>query len=152
MAAAEQFDPRFSLPGVDDPPLTEVGVVLIGLDAARLLAGLAAAGSGDDPALVTLAVDEARHGVAGRPAFDELIGAGVALWSEAATRLARASAPATPSASPRRQWASAMDALVGVGMFGLGPAVRAYLAACWLRRDDVDAYALAWKGVDRCRT
>src|SRR5262249_11046326 len=44
-------DGVFSFPAVDDAPTTEVGVILMGLDAERLLAGLGTAALGDDPAL-----------------------------------------------------------------------------------------------------
>jgi hypothetical protein len=43
---------EFLMPGVDDDPSTEAGVILLGLDAERLLAGLAAAARADDPGLV----------------------------------------------------------------------------------------------------
>ncbi|MEJ3747480.1 DUF6187 family protein [Actinomycetes bacterium KLBMP 9797] len=140
-AGPEAFDPRFSLPAVDAPPLTEVGVILLGLDAARLLAGLGSAGTAGDPAPVALAVDEARHGVAGRPAFADLVSSGRERWSAARGELAAADPASTPSAAPRRLFASAMDTVAGAGLGELGLAERAYLAACWVRRDEVDAYA-----------
>jgi len=107
-------DTRFALPAVDSSPLAETGVVLLGLDAPRLLAGLAVAESADDPALVALAVDEARHGVTGRAAFGGLVAAGAVRWRTARGTLAAAGAPVPASASLRQAFARALDVLANV--------------------------------------
>ncbi|GAA4294285.1 hypothetical protein GCM10023148_56530 [Actinokineospora soli] len=54
-------DTRFDMPGVDDPVDTEVGVILLGLDADRLLAGLGLASLAEDPGRVAVTVDRVRH-------------------------------------------------------------------------------------------
>lgn len=89
-------DLRFALASIDDPDGTEVGVILLGLDAERLLAGVGSARlADDDTALVTQAVDQARHEVAG-PRYADLIAAGRARW-----RAVRASSRACPSRRTR---------------------------------------------------
>lgn len=135
------FDTRFSLPAIDESPLTEAGIVLMGLDARRLLAGLAMARSAQDPALVALAVDEAQHGVAGHIPFNELVDAGSRRWQEARTALVGANRQVLPSASLRQAWAQALHLLTAAELGETGPATDAYLAACWLRRDEVDRCA-----------
>lgn len=135
--------PDFVLPGVDDPPETEIGVILLGLDAERLLAGLATAARGswaDDPGQVALSVDGARHGTARTVGFDELVREGTYLWWSYLGHGPRP-APVT-SASVRDAWTRAVQAVDAAGTGDAGPATRAYRAACWLRRDDIDRY---WK-------
>jgi hypothetical protein len=141
MSDRNGFDTRFSLPAIDESPLTEAGVVLMGLDARRLLAGLGMAISADDPALVALAVDEAQHGVAGHSPFDALVEAGAQRWHGARDAVAAASREAAPSASLRQGWARTLRAVTACDVGGTGTATRAYLAACWLRREDVDRCA-----------
>jgi hypothetical protein len=140
----EPFDTRFTLPAVDDSPATETGIILLGLDAERLLAGLGMAALGDDAAQVALAVDHARHGGTVRIAYADLIASGARRWRTARRALAATGAALPASGSPRRMWARALDALTGPGaadLGGAGPATRAYLTACWLRREDVDRRA-----------
>jgi len=134
-------DTCFSFPAVDDPPATEVGVILMGLDAERLLAGLGLATLADDPAVVTLVVDRARHGTTGPLSFDDLVEAGLRRWVRARTGLAAASpGPAAP-VSLREGWEQALAAVSASEGGDLGPATASYLAACWLRRMDVDRRA-----------
>jgi len=135
---SEHYDSRFTLPEIDAPGATEAGVVLLGLDIDRLLAGLGFALLADDPALVTQAVDQARHGgfTAG---LGELVAAGLVRWRVLRTQVD--AVPGSPvTGALRRQWSSA-EARVAAAVPGLGPAARAYLTACWIRRDDADRLA-----------
>jgi hypothetical protein len=141
MSSRKEFDPRFSLPAVDDPPVAEVGVILMGLDAERLLAGLGLATIADDAALVTLVVDQARHDAAGPISLDSLIEAGLRRWARARPALAAASRGAAAPASLRPAWAHALAVLAASEVGEMGPATASYLAACWLRREDVDRRA-----------
>lgn len=131
---------QFSLPAVGASPGEETGVILLGLDAPRLLAGLALAPTISDPALVALTVDEARHGVAGHQPFDELVEAGASRWRAARAGLLAAVPPAMTSASPRQAWNRTLRGVTTRFASGHGHAVRVYLAACLLRRDDVDRH------------
>jgi hypothetical protein len=140
--SADGFDPRFSLPAIDDPPLTEVGVVLLGLDAQRLLAGLGLATPTDDPAQVALAVDRVRHGAAPPPvSVDSLVAAGAARWREVCRLLDAAGWRPASSGSLRQAWTRTLELLAGVDLGPSGPAQLAYLTACWLRRAAVDSCA-----------
>lgn len=132
-------DLRFALASIDDPDGTEVGVILLGLDAERLLAGVGSARlADDDTALVTQAVDQARHEVAG-PRYADLIAAGRARWRAVRASLASLPVAANP-ASPRRAWAETA-AHVAAAVPGAGPASISYLTACTLRRREVDRLA-----------
>ncbi|HYN97128.1 MAG TPA: DUF6187 family protein [Pilimelia sp.] len=144
MPDREEVDTRFSLPAVDDPAGTETGVILLGLDADRLLAGLGMATLADDPALVALAVDHARHDADARLSFAALIEAGARRWRSARPALASAALGTPTPASLRQAWTRTLRTLAGADPEGeAGPATRAYLAACWLRREDVDRCAAA---------
>ncbi|MFJ7219507.1 DUF6187 family protein [Amycolatopsis sp. NPDC098790] len=136
---SDPHDPRFTLPGVDEPASTEAGIILLGLEADRLLAGVGLARLADDPALVTLAVDQARHDALTGLGFAGLADAGAARWLALRARLA--DVRLAPGAL-RKQWATA-GRLVEAAVPGLGPASLAYLTACLLRRDDVDELARA---------
>ena len=131
-------DPEFLLPGVDDSASTEVGVILLGLDPGRLLAGLGLTvlDGGDDPGLVALAVDRARHG-AGPVSYGTLLAAGAQRW-----RSIRDVMPTDPvqDASPRVGWDRTLRELAP---HGDGPAERAFLAACRMRRRAVDEHLSA---------
>ncbi|WP_133116374.1 DUF6187 family protein [Amycolatopsis antarctica] len=128
----------FSLPGVDDPAEVETGVILMGLDRERLLAGLGVASLAEDPALVALAVDHLRHGAAVDAPMTAVVAAGIRCWraSRAALTVAEPRGQAV-SAAPRQAWTRVLG-LTGSACPDRGPAVRSYLAACWLRRDEVD--------------
>ena len=132
-----ELDGRFSLPGVDDPPLTEAGVILMGLDADRLLAGLGLAALADTPAQVALAVDQARH-EALHMTMDALIEAGIRAWSSARPAIAAANQGVSTSGSLRQSWAQTLRT---VETARFGPASRAYLTACWLRRTEIDEHS-----------
>jgi hypothetical protein len=136
---------------VDDAPLTETGVILMSLDTDRLLAGLGAAGPDDDPAQVALAVDRARHGATRGVPLEALVAQGVERWRRARAALDATGWVPPRSASPRHSWTqtlSLLDSVAGLPAGsdpGAGPAARAYLATCWIRRAAVDAHA-ATKG------
>jgi len=136
-----EYDTAFSLPSVDDDPDTELGVLLMGLGPERLLAGLGAAGKDaavdDDPVTVTLLVDQLRHGVRGEHALAGALAAGSARWRRALPALVAAEPAPVRTAALRRRWESALTTVRDV----VRPAGRAdllYLAACWLRRDEID--------------
>jgi hypothetical protein len=141
----EPFDTRFTLPSIDDPPDIEIGVILMGLDVDRLLAGLGiATADDDDAAAVTLRVDQSRHEVPGAPTLVAALAVGTARWHAAHDTLAAADPGAIRSAALRQLWAAANDSVAGAARIapavaGFGPAQRAFLAACWLRRAEVNS-------------
>jgi hypothetical protein len=143
----EQYDTRFSLPAVDDPAAVEVGVILLGLDAERLLAGLGVATLGDDPAVATQVVDQLRHGLPALESLRTVVDGGAARWRSARPALAAAQPDGPVSAAVRRAWAQVLHTVDTAGLGELGPAGRAYLAACWLRRSEVDDYLEAHHAV-----
>jgi Family of unknown function (DUF6187) len=131
----------FTLPSINDPPMIETGVILMGLAAERLLAGLGMAALNDDPALVALAVDQFGHGAAPWPTADAMLAAGTNRWHATRAALAAASQGAPATGSARQSWSHALRTVSAVDPAELrdaGPATRAYLAACWLRRDEID--------------
>jgi hypothetical protein len=134
------YDTRFALPAIDDPAEVEVGVILMGLDAERLLAGLGVAALGDDPTMAAMLVDLARHGVAPDLSLPALVETGARRWRRARPELAAADPDGTTSAALRRAWARAGEIVAAAELGDLGPASRTYLAACWLRRREVDQY------------
>lgn len=135
----EIVDTRFSLPSVDDPASTEVGIILLGLDAERLLAGLGLARLADEPALVTLAVDQLRHGALRALTQESLVESGILRWQQVRGLLV-AALPVASTGSLRTSW-DRNERLVTESVGAIGPASNAYLTACWLRRDDVDRIA-----------
>jgi len=139
-------DLRFTLPSVEDPPMLEAGVVLLGLDAERLLAGLGLAALADDPALVTLAVDRIRHDARGALSTGQLVALGARRWRKVRDALAAAGAPGPPAGSPRWAWVRAARVVQAAREreapgAGLSAACAAYLTACWIRRDEIDELA-----------
>lgn len=133
-------DLRFAMPGVDDPVDTEVGVILLGLDADRLLAGLGMASMAEDPGRIAVAVDRIRHGRPGLDA-DGLVRAGAGYWRAMRPLLSAAYPAPGFSASVRQSWTRAYRALDTPALGPIGLATRVYLTACWLRSTDVDALA-----------
>jgi hypothetical protein len=141
LASGGPFDTRFDFPGLDDPPSTEVGVILMGLGADRLLAGLGVAelaGADGDPTATTLLTDQVRHGGHAGISAQAAIAAGARRWVAARERLAPAGGP-FPVAL-RTAWAASLAAVGAAGLGDLGPASRSYLAACRLRHSEVDRY------------
>lgn len=136
-----ECDTRFSLPAVDDPPSTEVGVILMGLDAERILAGLGLATLADDPALVTLVVDQVRHDAVEPITLDAVLAAGARRWRSARAALAETDRGTSMSAAPRQRWIRALGVVTAADIGAAGPATRAYLAACWLRRTEIERCA-----------
>ncbi|OXM59623.1 DUF6187 family protein [Amycolatopsis vastitatis] len=128
-------DSRFDLPDLEVTAAEEAGVILLGLDPDRLLAGLGFAGLADDPGLVAQIVDRARHG-GFTTGHAELVDGGARRW-----RLLRPAVAAVPakaaSGGLRREWRDTA-ARVAVAVPDAGPAARAYLAACWIRREEID--------------
>jgi hypothetical protein len=139
------YSTEFALPNVDDPASVEVGVILLGLDADRLLAGLGLTALADDPAMVTLVVDQARHNAARNLGADALLDLGISRWRVVRDRIAEVGP--TASVALRQQWAQAMHAVERAKLGELGPASRAYLSACWLRRFDVDKHLESNRGL-----
>jgi hypothetical protein len=133
----------FWLPGVDDPPSTETGVILMGLTTVQLLAGLGVAALADDPAAVTLLVDHVRHGDLTALTMDQLATAGVRRWQSVREALAGVGFPGSGSASLRQEWARAYRALGRCQTGEMGPASAVYLTACWLRGAEIDRYTQA---------
>jgi hypothetical protein len=127
----------FALPAVDQPADTETGVILAGLDAERLLAGLGLASLADDPTLVTLLVDQVRHG-GGELTIDGLLALGARRWRAVRPALAAVGAGATQSGSVRQAWDRATRVVLAADIGAIGPASQAYLAASWLRHDRID--------------
>lgn len=130
------FDTRFTMPGVDDPALTEIGVILSGLGVDRLLAGLGLCAGTADPAPVTLLVDHLRHG--DPDAMAGAIAEGARLWRAARPALASVDRGPSVSASIRQAWERALRTVTAAELDDTGTARFAYLAACWLRCAEVD--------------
>ncbi|WIX84515.1 DUF6187 family protein [Amycolatopsis sp. DG1A-15b] len=135
---SDRGDLRFVLPDVEAPASVEAGVILLGLDADRLLAGLGLARLADDTALVTQVVDQARHGVGGF-GFAALVASGAGYWRELRAFAGHGSPTGSPGAL-RREWEVA-HALATTAVPGAGAATIAHLTACSLRRADVDPLA-----------
>lgn len=130
-------DNRFVLPAVDEPAATEAGIILLGLDVDRLLAGVGFARLADDAALVTQAVDQARHGAF---AIDlaGLVAIGRARWL--AVRGTLPELRSGEAGALRREWERALDRVTDA-VPDAGPASVGYLTACLLRRTEVDRFA-----------
>jgi hypothetical protein len=132
---SEPYDTVFALPSVDDDPDTELGVMLQGLGAERLLAGLGVAEDNDDPTTVTLIVDQLRHGARPGTTWADAVAAGLARWRVVEPSLAAAPGAVVRSAALRRVWASAAAVVATVPT--VNAAERVYLTACWLRRTEI---------------
>lgn len=134
----DDVDLAFTMPAVDDDPATEIGVLLMGFGSERLLAGLGVAGPGDDAVLVTLLVDQLRHGIPTDTTLAAAVTAGAGRWRLARPALVSAQpGPGMPSAALRARWAEA-SAAVTAATGQRGQAEHVYLTACWLRRDEID--------------
>jgi hypothetical protein len=135
---SEHHDSRFALPDVDASGATEAGIILLGLDADRLLAGLAVARFADDPALVTQVVDQARHGSA-EFGLGGLLESGRQHWLSLRDRVGDPPSTSSPG-SLRREWERRLD-FVAAAVPGAGAGTIAYLTACALRGTEVDQLA-----------
>ncbi|HEY0449916.1 DUF6187 family protein [Actinophytocola sp.] len=141
----EPYDTVFSLPAVDDPAETEIGVLLMGFGPERLLAGLGVASGGlaEAPAGVTVYIDQLRHGARDDVTFDDALAAGAGRWRAAGRGLAEIRVgPGALSAALRQQWAAAARGLATAAervpaLRTSGDAERVYLIACWLRREEI---------------
>jgi hypothetical protein len=139
------FDTVFALPAIDDDPETEIGVLLMGFEPERLLAGLGVASGGavEEPATVTTYVDQLRHGARDDRTLADALVAGAERWRAAGAGLAAVQVrPGTQSAALRQLWVAAATGLAaaGAGAPGLrtrSDAERVYLVACWLRRAEI---------------
>ncbi|HEY7593871.1 MAG TPA: DUF6187 family protein [Actinophytocola sp.] len=148
---SDELDTVFSLPAVDADPDTEIGILLMGLGADRLLAGLGVAcrGPAEHPATVTMVVDQLRHGVRQDLTFGDAVAAGARRWQVACQGFAAANLRPRPrSAALRRLWADAAHALAGGADVAPqlrtdGAAERVYLTACWLRPEEITQTAEA---------
>jgi hypothetical protein len=138
-----EYDTVFSLPNVDEDPDTELGVLLMGLRPERLLAGLGVAADAGDPATATLLVDQLRHDARPDRTFADALAAGGERWHAALPRLtAAAPEDGTRTAALRKLWATAVDTVTAADA-AHGHAERVYLAACWLRKAEIDQVAQA---------
>ena len=135
---------EFLLPDVDAPAGTEIGVILLGLEADRLLAGLGLATLADHPTRVTMVVDQARHGAVNGLTMAALVDLGTDRWQQVRPKLAGS---AIAPAALRQQWVAAEQAVDSADIGELGPASRAYLSACLLRRVEVDRHVEAGRDV-----
>lgn len=141
----QYFDTVFSLPAIHDDPETEIGVLLMGFEPERLLAGLGVASRGlaDDPATVTMYVDQLRHSARDDLTLDETLVAGAQRWQAALAGLAAVLVPpGTQSAALRQLWVTAAAGLatagdIAPGLRTVSDAERVYLVACWLRRAEI---------------
>jgi Family of unknown function (DUF6187) len=139
-------DTRFSLPACDDTPATEIGVIVMGLTAEQLLAGLGMAALADDPVAVTLLVDQVRHDGTVVLTLGHLITVGQDRWRAVQAALAAAGLRSHRTASLRHSWARAYEAVGGCEAGAMGPAAAVYLTACWLRATEIDAFTAAKAG------
>jgi hypothetical protein len=108
-------------------------VILLGLAADQLLAGLGLASLAEDPTGVTLLVDQVRRGGAATLTLDRLVSLGLHRWQQ------ERDTPLTgPQAPLRRAWAHAYQ--VVLDRQPAAPATTAYLTACLLRHAELDGY------------
>jgi hypothetical protein len=143
MAWDGEVDTAFGMPAVDQPALTEVGVILSGLDTDRLLAGLGVAeATGHDPTAAVLRVDRLRHG--DEQGMADAVCLGAQRWLAVRAELATKDQGSSVSASIRQAWDRALRTVRAAEpdlTEPFGVAGRAYLAACWLRCAEVDRVA-----------
>ncbi|GAA2078446.1 DUF6187 family protein [Actinomadura alba] len=131
-------DGSFSMPHLDISPDTEVGVVLLGLDARTLLTGLGISEIIDDPSLMVLAVDHLNHQGELRIKAEIAYEIGAQRWTILRNRLADAPAHALRSGGPREAWTRSLATVNETFGHSLGTAARHFAAACWFRREEID--------------
>jgi hypothetical protein len=134
------YDTVFALPAVDAPAEIEVGVIILGLSTERLLAGLGVSGLTGDPTTATLIVDQLRHGATDPMPMRAAIAAGATTWRASKTELSDVDPGTARSASVRASFTTALRVVATAGLDGMNPARHAYLAACWLRRVEVERF------------
>lgn len=134
----EQPYATLDLPDLDADPLSEAGLVLMGLDTRRLLAVLGTAAQTAQPGTALLLVDEAWHQGAVRIPFDVAVAAGKAQWREHRAALAAADDGVPRSGAPRESWARAYRTTVRALDRHVAPTVLACLAVGWFRREELD--------------
>jgi hypothetical protein len=132
-----EHDTRFSLPACDDPPSTEIGVVVMGLPPRELLACLGMTVLAGDPAAVTLLIDHIRHAGAARLTFAQLVEAGLARWHAAEAELSSGGVPRPSTARVRHGWSLVHQALSRHDAAD-SPAAVVFLTACWLRAPEIN--------------
>jgi hypothetical protein len=130
---------------VDDPASTEVGVILMGLDAAALLAGLGLAALAEDVTAVTLLIDQIRHEGEVRLTREHLIAAGAHHWRAERDALKDGVGTGPEPLTPLRQaWARAYQSVLD--RHPGAPATAAYLTACLLRSAGIDGAGIDGAG------
>ncbi|WP_433546048.1 DUF6187 family protein [Streptomyces sp. CA-294286] len=128
----------FDLPDQDADPVEEAGLILMGLDARRILAVLGTAVLTQQPGPAVLLVDKAWHQGAVRIPFDEAVNTGATHWREQRAALAQADDGVPRSGAPREAWARAHGTVVRALGEHMAPTVRACLAVAWFRREEFD--------------
>jgi hypothetical protein len=128
----------FDLPALDADPVSEAGLILMGLDAKRQLAVLGTAALTAEPGAVLLLVDEAWHQGAVRIPFDVAVAAGAARWREHRSALAAADDGVPRSGAPREALASAYATAVRALGDRVVPTILSCLAVGWFRREELD--------------
>lgn len=122
-----------AFPSIDDDPLTEIGVILMGLDDQRLLAGLGIAESVDEPSIATLLVDQARHGVLESASLSDLVERGSDRWRVVRPTLMKSRGEAMISGALRQVWTEAFRVVAECEVDWTNTTEVTYLTACWLR-------------------
>lgn len=128
---------QFQLPALDQPALTEIGVVLSGLAVDRLLAALGLVEDGESPTAVVLRMDLLRH--AGGAAWTDAVTEGTRRWRAIRSSLDEADPAPSASASIRQAWQRAWHTVLRAEPAPDRDARRVVLAACRLRHAEVDA-------------
>ncbi|MEU3051536.1 DUF6187 family protein, partial [Streptomyces sp. NPDC006984] len=131
----------FDLPNQDADPVEEAGLILMGLDARRILAVLGTAVLTQQPGTAVLLVDKAWHQGAVRIPFDQAVATGAAQWREQRTALADADEGVPRSGAPREAWARAHGVVTRALGERMAPTVGACLAVAWFRREEFDEVA-----------
>ncbi|MDZ5444410.1 DUF6187 family protein [Micromonospora sp. 4G57] len=139
MSELRYADPaEFDLPYLDADPISEAGLILLGLDAERILAMLGFATLTADPGAAVLVVDSALHNGEFRISFSAAVAAGGAEWRRHRPAFAAADGNRFRSGSPREAWAAMYDVARAAVAENTSSTTVACLAACWFRREEID--------------
>lgn len=139
MSDAVLADPMdFDLPYLDADRISEAGLILMGLDAERVLAVLGTATLVTDLGAALLAVDAAWHAGEIRVPLATAVRIGAEQWRQHRPALARHDDGRPRSGAPREAWASAHAVATAVLPAATGPTVAACVAVCWFRREEFD--------------